>query len=442
MFERFRRNQKTLQQPNYSVIEQIEKALQTGELKSLTLPELRPRWGVGGMSQNWDTKKAIVEGYDASAVVYAAVEKRAKLIASVPWNAQKLVGDTWENQPDSPLQKLIKMPNTSQSWYELMYALVQQMDLSGNGYLSEIKGGINGTPFELWLLPSEGTSIKAGTEKLISEYQFNGEMGKRKVAAEDMIHLKRPNPNSPYFGMPVLMAAGRATDIDREAGNWQKTSFQNRSVADLHIEVPEGATKEQRDEVREKVKERQAGPANARAPIVSSGKVNQLGQNAVEMDFIQSKKSVWTEIAACFGVPLAMLGFTEDVNLANADAMKRLLWEDTIIPELDLIKRQITHQLASEFESGNEQWRIEPDTSNIAALKDDLSSRLDSGTKMLSMGYTRNEINERLELGFDETDGGDVRYEPVGLIPQGLADNDDDPSDDGVKDSKAIAYGK
>jgi len=382
-------------------------------VKSLSLPEATPRWWLFSRRDDlWLTDTAIKEGYNASAIVYAAVEKRAKLLASVPWKAEQLVGDDYEHRPKSPLQNLIDRPNPEQSLYELMYMASQALDLSGNAYITEIKNGTR--PVALWLLPSQFMRIKPGRERLVEFYEYD-EVGTRSfIAPEDMIQLKMPNPNSRWFGMPVLMAAGRATDIDRESGMWQKASLQNRGVLDIHFEVPAGTTNTQIDEMKRVYKEKHAGPDNAREPTFTSGKVTQLGQTAVEMDFVQSRKAVWTEIAATFGVPLATLGFTEDVNLANADAMMKSLWENTIIPQLDLIKRQLNHQLASEFGDG---WRLSYDLSNIAALQENLSDKLGNADKLIRMGYTRNEINDRLELGFDDDPSGDVRYEPQGMLP-------------------------
>jgi len=419
---------KTPEAQSRSLTAETIKAFLLQDVKSLTLPMTTPTWRVAKGQGDWNIQTAITEGYNASSVVFAAVEKRAKLIASVPWKAQKLAGDVWEDAPDSPLQKLLNRPNPSVSLYELMYSTSQSLDLAGAAYISEIKGGIDGTPFELWLLPAKGIKIKAGDVRLIDGYTFTGASGRpRTIAPEDMIHLKLPNPDNPYFGQPTLKAAGRAADVDRESGDWQKSSLQNRSVMDLHIEVPENTGPEMRDEIRKKMKERQSGPANARAPLVTSGKVNQLGQTAVEMDFVNSRKSNWTEIGAVFGVPLAMLGFTENVNLANADAMKRLLWEDTIIPQLVLMKMQFNYQLASEF---GPEFRMEPDLTNISALKDDEGKKLDNAAKAVSLGYTRNEVNEKYELGFDETEDGDIRYEPAGLLPQGFGREPPEGDDD------------
>jgi HK97 family phage portal protein len=406
---------KTLPTPIYPVAAQLS-------LKSLPLPEATPRWWLFSQRDPlWLTDVAIKEGYNASAIVYACVEKRAKLIASVPWKAQRRSGDDWEDVPGSPLQRLLDRPNPEQSMYELMYEASQALDLSGNAYITEIRNG-KSTPVALWLLPSQFTRIKPGHQSMVDYYEYTEDGVKRRIEPEDMIQFKMPNPNSRWFGMPVLMAAGRATDVDRESGIWQKSSLQNRGVLDIHFEVPEGSTPEQIEAMRKGWEEKRGGPDNARKPMFTSGKVTQMGQTAVEMDFIDSRRSVWTEICAAFGMSLSNLGMTEQVNLANAEAMDRALWQNTIIPQLELIRRQLDNQLAIDY---GPEWRVYPDLSNVTALQENLTDKLGNAERLMKMGFTRNEINQRLELGFDDDPSGDVRYEPSGLMPT-LPPLDDD----------------
>lgn len=419
---------KTVKNPAPPVTQQAAVAV-----KSVSLPEVTPRWWLFSRRDDlWLTDVAIKEGYNASAIVYAAVEKRAKLLASVPWKAQRRTADgSYEDAPGSPLQRLLDNPNPDQSLYELMYQASQALDLSGNAYISEIKRGR--TPVAVWLLPSEHMRIKPGSQSLVDYYEYDESGSKRRIEAEDLVHLKMPNPNSRYFGMPVLMAAGRATDVDRESGIWQKASLQNRGVLDMHFEVPEGTTPEQVEGMRKRFEERNAGPDNARKPIFSSGKVNQLGQTAVEMDFTASRRSVWTEIAAVFGVPLAAMGFTEDVNLANAESMNKQLWQNTIIPQLDLIKRQLQKQLASEF---GPEFRIVYDTSNVAALQEGLGDKLANAERLFNMGVPFNVINQHLELGLDDIEGGDV-----GRLAPALTLEADGKGALTLDEIKALAYG-
>lgn len=383
-------------------------------LKNYTAPQLVPSWKLSLQSQrDWSVTTAITEGYNASAIVYACVEKRAKLIASVPWVAKKKVGDNYEEQPDSPLQRLINSPNPDQSWYEVIYNASQSLDLAGHAFISELKAGSQNLPQELWYLSPEKMKIKPGSTALIDFFEYD----KRKIKRNNMIMLKMPNPSNPWFGMPVLMAAGRATDVDREAGIWQKVSLQNRGSADIIVTVPEGVTEEQVKAFKDQYKANQQGPQNARSPIVTSATVQQTGLTAVELDFVASRNAVWTEICAVFGMSLANLGMTADVNLANAKAMDKALWQNTIIPQLRLMQHQLTHQLASEYGS---EWILEPDLSGVEALQEAESDKITRAQALFAMGVPMNVIIQKVGLGIDPIEGGDVGYIPSGLIPTTL----------------------
>lgn len=396
------------------------------QLKSLTLPAANPHWNLFGQSDKWKTQVAIDEGYNASAIAYACIEKRAKLLASIPWIVETKTKDGWERNDKHPLSQLIESPNPSQSWYEIIYGASQQLDLSGNAYISEIKAGARNLPRELWLLPSKNMRIKAGRQNLIDLYEYGHGAGWSKIEPEDMIQLMFPNPDSPYFGQPTLRAAGRPVDIDRESGIWQKASLENRSVVDLYLKLPDNTTPEQAEHAREQLKQRQQAPANARKPLATTAEVKNLGQTAVELDFVASRRAVWTEICAAFGMSLADLGMTESVNLANAESMNKALIENTIIPLLTLIEHQLNHQLAREF--GNDV-RMRGDLSNVAALQEAEADKLAKAEKLHRLGVPFNVINQKLELGFDEIEGGDVGYIASGLIPVTFNMSDEaDPS--------------
>lgn len=373
-------------------------------IKSVTLPESQPDWKLFAKKPNdWDNLVALVEGYQASAVVYTCVEKRATLTSSVPWYAARKTkdGQTERLPDDHPLNRLIDMPNPDQSWLEFMHCLSQNLDLAGNGYASIIRGGVRGEPIALWPLSPVYMKIKPGREQLVDHYVYEQSGTKKTIEANDMVQLRLPNPNDPIFGMPVLMAAGRATDIDRESGNWQKSSLQNKSASSLHVEVPPETQPDQVEAIQKSIREKYQGAANADNPIVTSGKVNMLSRTAQELDFVNSKKAIWAEICAVFGLSMSNLGFTESVNLANAEAMDKALWKNTIIPRLELIKRQLNNQLARDFGEG---VCLEYDIGKVDALQENMSELLANAQVLYDRGFTWKALNKRFELGFDDED--------------------------------------
>jgi HK97 family phage portal protein len=385
-------------------------------IKSVTLPELLLTYSrTAPVFQKWDTETAIEQGMKASAIFYACVDRRAKSVAQVPWKAYRKQRDgSMTEAPDSPLQKLINKPNPDFAWSEMMELMSQHIDLAGNSYWSIIKAGNAAQPVEVWPLLPQGVKIKAGQQRLIDFYRYQYAGVTRDIQSPDMVHVKTANPNDFLFGLPTIQAAGRAVDVDREASMWQLNSMHNRGISDYAIIIDPDTSPEQIDRLKELHKEKQAGPQNARQPFLTTRDIKTLNQTAVEMDFTASRSKVWAEICSAMGVPQPMVGLLEDATLANIETARRIFWIDTIIPLLRLIRGQLNRQLAELFGEG---WYIDYDISDVEALREDYSKKLEEASKLFAMGVPFNAINEHLSLGLEPIQGGDIGYLSAGLLP-------------------------
>jgi hypothetical protein len=79
---------------------------------------------------DWSAEKAINFGYSKSAVVYASIEKRVKLLAAIPFTVETLnAKGEWEISPNHHIQILLNKPNPYKSFYEFLYLVSQQLDL-------------------------------------------------------------------------------------------------------------------------------------------------------------------------------------------------------------------------------------------------------------------------------------------------------------------------
>ena len=386
------------------------------EVKSVTLPELLLTYSrTAPVFQKWDTETAIEQGLKASAIFYACVDRRAKSVAQVPWKAYRKQRDgELVEAPDSPLQRLIDRPNPDFGWAEMMEYMSQHIDLAGNSYWSVIRAGNASQPVELWPLLPQGVKIKAGTQRLIDYYRYQYGGVTRDIQSPDMVHIKTANPNDFLFGLPTIQAAGRAVDVDREASMWQLNSMHNRGISDYAIIIDPETTAEQIERLKELHKDKQAGANNARQPFLTTRDIKTLNQTAVEMDFTASRAKVWAEICSAMGVPQPMVGLLEDATLANIETARRIFWIDTIVPLLRMIRGQLNSQLAAQF---GPEWAIDYDISDVEALREDYGKKLTEARQLFDMGVPFNTINEKLGLGLEPIEGGDVGYLTAGLLP-------------------------
>ena len=382
---------------------------------------------------DWDAKKAVEEGFKSSVPVFSCIKKRYDAVSSIPWCVETLVGEDWEKTPSHPLQRLLDNPNPEMSAGELWRLLICHLDLAGNGYWEKIRGGMGDFPQELWpVMPY--VSVTTNGDGTIREYKNTAT--NKVYPADDMCQFKYTNPDSFYFGQSPLQAAGKAVDVDNAGQEWQKVSMQNRGVPDYAISFESDLTPDQYKQANEHIKDK-TGTGSAREPLVlSKAKVQQLSLNPVEMDFMNTRRFSREEVCSVYGVPSALIAEMNEANLSNAETARKVFWLDTIIPLMDELRDSLNRCLVPDYAANGETIRIVYDTANIAALQTNLTEKITNANKLWAMGVPFNTLNNRLELGFDDVDGGDVGYITSSAIPT----NFDFESEDKTEETKSAVY--
>lgn len=379
------------------------------------LMDRMPRW------TNWTTEAAVNEGFKASVWVFAAINKKAKAAASVPWYVyRKNTAGEFERLPTHPLQTLIDKPNPFTSRNNMIERLIMQLDLAGNSLFHMVKVG--NTPVELWSIGPDGLRPVPDERDFIKNYEFKMAKNGRKVSipTDEVLHVMYVDPSNPYWGIAPLMVAAKTVDTDIEAVSWNKVALQNRAVTDGAFVTDQPLTDTQYNSLRSQVREQHQGAANARAPWVLGGgaRWQQMSLSPADMDFIEGRKMTREEIAAVFQVPPPLLGILDKANYSNMQEARRVFWLDTVIPLLDDLKEAFNRALTPYF---GEDIELDYDISGVEALQENVSEKIKSAKELWSMGVPFNQINQRLDLGIDEIEGGDTGYLPLNLVPANLA---------------------
>jgi len=362
-------------------------------------------------------RRATREGYKISVYVYRAVRTIVQAASAIPWVVHDSNDELIEKHP---FTKVWAKPNPEFSGQDNMEFIIAHQLLVGNSLIQPIIVG--GKPREFWIVMPD--VVRPIPSNAMGEWLKGWEVSsadgtQRTVPAEQFIHFMQMDPGNPYWGTSPLMAAARTIDTDNEAQDTQKVSMQNRATPDGVFAHESVLSPEQFEEARRQVRESFLAKGRRREPWVlgAGAKWIQMSMTPVEMDFIASRLHNKRDIAGAFGISPIFLGDLEQSSYNNMMEARKALYEDVVIPLLDDIKSTLNLKIAPMYGD----IIISYDTSKVAALREDYTKKVEQAKNLWSMGVPFDQINARLEMGFDEFAGWDTGYLPLTLLPTGSA---------------------
>lgn len=362
-------------------------------------------------------RKATREGYKISVYVYRAVRTIVQAASAIPWVVHDDKGETIIGHD---FTKRWARPNPQFSGQDNMEFIIAHQLLVGNALIQPII--IGGKPREYWIvMPDLVRPIPSDVKgEWLKGWQVTSVDGhQQEVPAEQFIHFQQMDPGNPYWGTSPLMAAARTIDTDNEAQDTQKISMQNRATPDGVFTHESPLSPEQFEEATRQVRENFLAKGKRREPWVlgAGAKWIQMSMTPIEMDFIASRLQNKRDIAGAFGISPIFLGDLEQSSYNNMVEARKALYEDVVIPLLDDIKSTLNLKIAPMYGD----IIITYDTSKVAALREDYTKKVDQAKSLWAMGIPFDQINERLEMGFDEFDGWSQGYLPLTLLPTGAS---------------------
>jgi HK97 family phage portal protein len=296
-----------------------------------------------------------------------------------------------------------------------MEMLTSHLLLSGNGYIEALSNDAN-PPTELITLRPDRVHISmTAAHEVVYTYEINGKRlplpaigGERDItkAEAGLLHVRFFNPLDDWYGMSPLEAAARSIDQHNAVSGHNLALLQNggRPSGCLIVKNAQGGlTEDQRNTLRAQAREHYAGTSHAGKILVLEGDFEwkEMGLSLKDMDFISGKKLSAREIAQAFGVPPMFVGVPGDATFSNYKEARFHLWEDTILPILDLIVAELNGWLAPKF--GEEiSIAYNPDAiPALAARREAIWARVSQAPFL-----TRNE--QRAALGYPPVPGGDT----------------------------------
>lgn len=348
--------------------------------------------------------------------VYACVRAIATEVSTIELELQQLMADgEWQRvQKPHAATMLLHDVNPFMTSDQMWFALQAYQDLTGRAYLY-VAYNAKKEPTELWVLDPTRMIINRSSSGGIDSYVYQNDQGERiTLQTWEILDFKDFNPLQLVSGWGSVRAAAINIDIDTNASKWNRNFFYNSAIPTFTLESEQNLSDAQYSRLLQSWKNRHQGVANAHEPAVLEGgvKANILSHTPKEMDFIEQQKYQRDSILAIFGVPKSVLGITEDVNRANAEAGEYTFAKRVTYPRMRFIATTLSEFYLPLWGLSSKNYRY--------VSKNIVPENIDTEVKRKQAGlasgyYTINEV--RAEEGLDAVDGGDETLVPTTMRP-------------------------
>ena len=136
-----------------------------------------------------------------------------------------------------------------------------------------------------------------------------------------------------------------------------------------------------------------------------------------DLEWLEMSHDIRDKVGAIFGIPDEIMGYGRD-TYENFQTALEVLWTLPLSSfvrrrDVDLTKFFRLHYPGI-LRPGE---RIETDMSEVGVLQEDAAPKVDIAAKLFRMGVNLNTLDERLNLGIGETEGGNVAYVDSSVVP-------------------------
>jgi HK97 family phage portal protein len=358
--------------------------------------------------------------------LFAVVNRIAQSIAAQDWKLYRVQRGDRVEVDTHPALDLWRSANPFITREDFLETSQQHMELVGEMWWVLVRNGA-GIPVELQVIrPDRMKPIPHPTD-FIAGYEYRIGSNGMFLEKDDVIYTRNPNPLDAYRGIGVVQSMMVDLGAERLAAEWMANFFRNSAEPGGIIEFPQNLQDADFQRLAERWRFQHQGVANAhRVAILERGTWKDRKLTQRDMQFEQLRRFERDQILGAFGMPLPIMGITESVNRANAEAAEVMYARWLIRPRLRRIKAALNEKLLKLYPDGD---TLEFDF--IDPVPDNRMELINEGT----LGYEKKilTLNEaRRRFGEDDWDGpeGDALHTPPAPPPMLAPPAPEDPSEE------------
>jgi HK97 family phage portal protein len=375
-------------------------------------------WLPGDDSRNWDYEtggwassnrnpsgvKVDAETALRSTVVLACIRVLSTSVAGLPFHLyRRLPGGGKEIAREHPLYRILHtQPNSWQTSFEWREQMM--LHLLSHGFALDEKVYTGGAISEI--VPLHPSRVK--TEQLENNrlrYTYREASGSSTVYTQDAVMSVRGMSDDGVNGMSTIELARDAIGLARACEIHGATFFGSGARPGVILSTDQMLSPEAAENTRNQWERAHRGADRSHRTAVLQGglKVNELGGNNQESQFLEARRFQVEEVCRLFGVPPHLVGDLTRSSFSNIEQQSLDFLTNGLMPYL----RRIESSIARDLLEGDDEYFAEFDTRGV--LRADAAGRGSYYNTLWNLGVLS--VNEIRSLeNLNPVESGDVRF--------------------------------
>jgi HK97 family phage portal protein len=345
--------------------------------------------------------------------LFSTVSRISQAVAGVEWGLFRIPTDGRRTtattpKPQTEITKhpalhVWNHPNPFMSRQKFVEIFSQHVELVGEGYWLPAKDETFPFPTELWPIRPDKMQEVPSAKDFLAGWIYRGPDGEKvPLGVDEIIQLASPNPTNIYRGMGAVQSILTDLDSVRYSAEWNRNFFVNGAQPGGVVEVPETLTDEEFTQFRDRFRAQHHGVANAHKVLMLEGGMSwqDVNYSQKDMQFVELRNVGREVIMESFGIGKTMLGITEAVNRATAEAAELVFAKWLLMSRLNRIKGALNNNflpLYGPLGEGVEFNFVSPIPEDKDREASERSSKVDAVVKLLEI-FEPEEVFEFLGL--------------------------------------------
>lgn len=269
---------------------------------------------------------SLIDAQGGNGTLFSIVDRLSTAVSSLKWHLYRPAkSGKEEDRTEITSHAALDLwftPNPF--WTHQMFMELQQQfyELVGEAWTIVVRDKKFRIPLELWPVTPERMTPVPDPNKYLLGYMYKTPEGQEiALDLDDVIFVRKPNPADPFRGIGAVQTILTQIQGVGFSAEWNRNFFANSAEPGGVIEFEKRLSDDRFTELRDRWQQQHKGVANAhRVALLEEGKWVDRKVTQRDMQFTELATASREMIRESFGMHGHMLGQSESVNRANADA--------------------------------------------------------------------------------------------------------------------------